>query len=136
MDFPRIGIFTIGKRMPGAPLATFHLVFTGGRVTGSGQVTQAVSPPLRVETYLSGTSAEIVWGADEQLNISLNGHEFPTVMPPNPMNVECSIALDSNSNGKDGGKSTANLRYLDAGGNWKELRDQPVAVAWLPLSEQ
>ena len=50
MDRPRIGIFTIGPRMPGAPHASFQLVFNGHRVTGAGQVNQALSPPLRLET--------------------------------------------------------------------------------------
>ena len=136
MDHPRIGIFTIGKRMPGAPIATFRLVFSGSHVTGSGEVTQATNPPLRIETYVVGTFTEIVWGADAQLIIALTGHKYPTVMPPDPVNATCTIALDTENVGKGPVKSVASLAYLDPNGSWKELRDQPAAVTWLPLPEQ
>ena len=56
-------------------------------------------------------------------------------MPPNPLNVECSIALDSSGYARDTRKSTASLRYLEASGKWKELRDQPVKVVWVPITE-
>jgi hypothetical protein len=134
MNHPRIGIFTIGKRMPGAPIATLRLIFNGNRVTGSGEVTQATNPPLRIETYLAGTSSEIVWNGDAQMIIALTGYKYPMLTPPDPVNVRCTIALDSE--GKAPVKSVATLDYLEPNGTWKELRDQPVTVVWLPLPEQ
>lgn len=121
-----IGYFIIGDQKPGAVSFKCTLTLHGGHVSGIGHVSQATSPPLHETSYLSGTTALIVWGADSTQIITLTGHEFPMPMPPNPKNVECTIMLDS----KNLERNLARLTYLDEREQWVKLDNQPVKVTW------
>jgi len=119
------GHFSIGTHMAGAVTFTCALTLSGGRAVGMGAVTQAINPPLDIDTYLSGTVANIVWGADVTQVIALTGHAYRTPMPPNPENVECTMQLDS----RNPAKCTASLSYLEDG-VWHTLENLPVQVKW------
>ncbi|MEO6920269.1 MAG: DUF1842 domain-containing protein [Collimonas sp.] len=123
------GHFRIGSNLPGAPLFKLSLSFLDGHAHGQGTITQAVNPPLDIHSHLRGTSALIVSGADTRQIITLTGHEFVTPMPPNPVNVECSMYLDS----KQPGTGMATYRYLDEKKQWVDVQNVPVKVTWIPV---
>ena len=127
MEILSVAQIRIGDNKPGAPVFTMNISFgEGGSVIGSGRVTQAVNPPLAIPTYLSGRYSLIVWGADTEEIITLTGHEFHTPMPPNPVNAECTMRIDSKS--RETGVAT--YRYLDGNGKWVELKSVPLVVTW------
>lgn len=126
MQAHTVGYFTIGAQKPGAVTFQCTLTVHAGYVSGMGHVAQAISPPLNTATYVSGTSALIESGADTTQIISLTGHEFPTPMPPNPKNVECTIMLDS----RNAARNLASLSYIDEQGQWVKLNNQAVKVTW------
>ena len=126
MNHQLTGHFTIGTRMPGAITFTCALTLEGGHVVGIGALTQAIHPALDIHTYLAGTSVSILWGADDTQVISLTGHTWSTPMPPNPVNVTCTMQLDS----KTPGRGVASVRYLDAQGVWIPLENLPVHGQW------
>ena len=131
MENHTTGYFNIGNHLPGAATFTFALVLDGSHAVGSGTITQAVSPPLNLKTYLHGTMSSIVWGGDDTQIITLTGGRFPTPMPPNEVNVECTLQVDS----KNPDKNRASLAYLDANGAWVRLENLPVRVTWSAASE-
>jgi hypothetical protein len=131
MEGKMIGVFSIGTGMPGAPLFRSVLTFWNGRVSGQGHITQATNPPLDVTSFLSGSDHEIVWGADVESIITLTGHQFATPMPPNPVNVDCVIGIDS----KDTSKAAASLSYMDQTGKWTRLTKLPVKVDWISMPQ-
>src|SRR5258708_1223534 len=73
----------IGGDKPGAPTFRLELLINGTAVSGVGRITQAISPPLEVRTYLTGRTSLLVFGGDVTRIIQLTGHEFPTPLPPN-----------------------------------------------------
>jgi hypothetical protein len=131
MEGKMIGVFSIGTGMPGAPLFKTVLTFWNGAVSGQGQVTQAINPPLDVTSFLSGSVHEIVWGADVQTVITLTGHQFATPTPPNPVNVDCAICIDS----RNMSKAAASLSYMDQSGKWTRLTKLPVKVDWISMPQ-
>lgn len=118
------GYFNIGSHQPGAATFSCALVFDGSQAVGFGKVTQAINPPLDLATSLSGTVANIVWGADDTQVIALGGKGLRT---PTLANLECSILLDS----KSSDNSKARVSYLDERGAWIHLENLPVQVTWI-----
>ena len=114
----------IGGNMPGAPLFTITLnkADENGQVKGTGSITQAVNPPLDLHTFLFGQLTEIVFGPGLQTRIELTGHEFATIMPPNPVNVK-DIEIQYTA-----GHGTANYSFLRPNGVWDNVTDAPVEV--------
>lgn len=125
MEGHTIGHFSIGINMPGAATFTCGLTIIGGHAAGIGLVMQAVSPPLDLNTYLNGPVTNVLWGAGDTQIITLTGHAYRMPMPPNPVNVECTIMLDS----KDPARNRASLSYQD-GQKWHTVNNLPVLVKW------
>jgi hypothetical protein len=132
----KVGLFpvcyAIGGEKPGAPLFKVSLlVYTPGKtVTGYGTVTQAISPPLRVETKLSGDFTYMTV-MPKNVHILIVATGYPVVhWPPHggigPVilpNVHLRMVL--NGDWKSG---TANYQYQDSKGNWQEVKDAPVKM--------
>jgi Domain of unknown function (DUF1842) len=115
----------IGGDKPGAPDFRLNLIINGTVVTGVGRISQTTNPPLDIRTYLSGRTSLIVFGSEVTRIIQLTGHEFPTLTPPNPINVrETDIVL----NGVEGTKGHGNYQYLHNGQLQKV--DGPATAAW------
>lgn len=123
-----VGHFNIGTHLLGAATFKCTLTLSGGRVIGAGSLTQALSPPLDLDIALTGTVADIIWGADETQVIAVTGGAFPAglPLPPYPLNFESTIQVDSAQPGQ--GKAT--VGYVDNEGQWKRLNDLPVRVTW------
>jgi hypothetical protein len=128
-----VGHFNIGAHLAGAPTFKCILTLSGGRAVGAGSLTQALSPPLDLDIALTGTVAEIVWGADVTQVIALTGGAFPAglPLPPYPQNFESTIQVDSAQPGK--GKAT--VGYLGRDGEWYRLNDLPVQVTWQTVTD-
>ncbi len=122
--------YEIGKEMPGAPLFKLSLlVYTPGeKVNGFGEITQAINPPLDVKTKLEGSFTYMtVMPRNVHILIVLTGYpiiHWPShagIGPVIPPNVDLRMVLEENWQ-----SGTANYKYMDAQGNWKELKNAPV----------
>ncbi|MDE1145943.1 MAG: DUF1842 domain-containing protein [Azospirillaceae bacterium] len=122
----------------GAPRNTLNLtVYTPkGEVTGHSQVTQAVSPPVRVDSHVTGTwNYEIVGGKlPGTVRIDLNGwpeiHWPPRagIGPVIPQNYKSTLLLRA-------GSTSGVIRYeyrTDLVGAWHVVAEQPVEVTVEP----
>lgn len=112
--------YNIGGNMPGAPLfnAAFLVNTPAKTVVGSGVISQAVNPPLEVNTQLTGT------------------YTYMTVMPKNTHilvvaegvdkakqpNVELRMVLE-----EDWKSGVANYKFYN-GTAWVEIENAPVAI--------
>lgn len=124
--------YKIGGNMPGAPTFITHLVVytPGRRVSGFGTITQAVNPPLNVETKLEG-SFTYMTVMPKQTSILVTATGYPAISWPvhvgvGPVltgNVELRMVLSG-----DWKTGTANYSYLDAQGKWHEVTDAPVVA--------
>jgi hypothetical protein len=121
--------YLVGNEMPGAPLLHLHFaVNTVDKViSGQGQVTQAINPPLDVRSNIYGDFTYMtVMGPKTSILITATGVpaiQWPTgggIGPVLPPNLSLRMVLD------DGWKSgTASYRY-QIGDTWHELTDVPV----------
>jgi Domain of unknown function (DUF1842) len=99
----------IGGDKPGAPAFRINLLVNGPFVTGVGTITQATNPPVNIHTFLTGRTSLIVFGGNVTRVIQLTGHENPTPLPPNPINVQqVDIVLD----GLEGTRGSGHYQYL------------------------
>jgi hypothetical protein len=126
--------YEVGKAMPGAPLFSISLmVYTPGeKVSGFGEITQTTHPPLDIKTKLEGTFTYMtVMPRNVHILVVATGYPpihwpasagiGPVILP----NVDLRMVLE-----EDWESGTANYKYMDAKGNWNEIKDAPVkAVA-------
>lgn len=134
MDGYFIVSYRIGGDMPGAPIFTVHLgVDTAHKeVRGDGEVTQAVNPPLRIRTMLSGTFTYMcVMPKECKILVKLGGvpAAAPSEHPPGLLNTDLHMVL--NDDWKSG---TASYRYRDDSGQWVEITDAPVEQIDIPIN--
>jgi len=122
--------YEVGKGMPGAPMFKISLlVYTPAeKVNGFGEITQATSPPLDVKTKLEGSYTYMtVMPRNVHILVVLTGYppvHWPVhggIGPVIPPNVDLRMVLEENWQ-----SGTANYKYLDAKGNWVEIKDAPV----------
>ena len=73
------GCFVIGDNsLLGAPTFKADFIFdSSGKVTGEGEITQAVNPPISVETYLDGTYLDLVYMGAPYFKINADGYASP-----------------------------------------------------------
>jgi Domain of unknown function (DUF1842) len=128
-SFPldNVGRFDIGTHQPGAPLliAVLTVPQNSNRVTGTGVLTQAVSPPLRAETAFHGIVEVLVFGEKTTQVFSLQGVPFTPIVGPPYVN-HLLIRLD----GIWGKQGKATYTYF-VGAVSHEVKDVPVNVTWL-----
>ena len=132
----KVGLFPvcyqIGDAKAGAPLFKVSLlVYTPGEtVSGYGIITQAISPPLKVETKLHGDFTYMtVMPRITHILVVATG--YPVVhWPPHggigpviPPNVHLRMVLN-----EDWKSGTANYQYIDSKGNWHNIKNAPVKI--------
>ena len=129
-NIPRVGLFPIsyeiGGALPGAPLFTMHLgVFTPGEtVSGMGHVTQAISPPLDVGTALHGTFTYMtVMPKNTHILVTMTGYPITGVTTGREHGPNVKLRMVLNDDWEAG---TANYKYLDHAGEWREVKDAAV----------
>lgn len=122
--------YHIGGDKPGAPLFKVSLlVYTPGKTVGGyGIVTQATSPPLKVETRLHGDFTYMtVMPRNVHILVVATGYPIihwpphggigPVILP----NVHLRMVLK-----EDWKSGTANFQYVDSKGNWHNIENAPV----------
>ena len=121
-----VGYFNIGTGNPGALFLTAVLTVpqNSNTVTGTGLLTQAISPPLRAETAFHGIVDVLVMGGQTTQIFSLQGVPFLPIVGP-PYVTHLLIKLD----GIWGTKGKATYTYA-VDGVHHEAKDQPVTVKW------
>ena len=90
-----IGCYQIGGDKPGAPLFMVHLMFNAPdkRVSGSGEITQAINPPLDIHSRLQGNYTYMtVMPRIVHILISLDG--YPALVPVMLPNVHLQMVLN------------------------------------------
>lgn len=124
--------YEIGGDKPGAPLFKVSLlVYTPGKsVSGYGVITQATSPPLKVETKLHGDFTYMtVMPRNVHILVVATGYPIihwpphggigPVILP----NVNLRMVLT-----EDWKSGTANFQYLDANGKLVNIENAPVKI--------
>lgn len=109
----------------------FHvslLVNTADRsVTGVGNVTQPVSPPVNIRSELNGEFHYQCTMKSCHIMVNLSGTQpYPGIPPFGVMpihNTQLAILLDD-----DWKQGTANFSYLDDKGEWQEVQGAPVTL--------
>jgi hypothetical protein len=132
----KVGLFpacyVIGDVKPGAKLFKVSLLVNapGKTVSGYGTVTQAINPPLRVETKLNGDFTYMtVMPKNVHILVVATGYpgiHWPPhggIVPVIPANVHLRMVLS-----EDWKSGTASYQYLDARGNWQSIEDAPVKI--------
>lgn len=132
----KLGLFIvsyqIGSNMPGAQTFTINLsVYTPGEtVSGIGHIFQATNPPLNIATNLSGQYTYMtVMPQHSHILVTASGTQIikwpqgAGVGPVLPTNVELRMVLD-----EDWQSGTANYKFLDNEGNWREVTNAPVTI--------
>jgi hypothetical protein len=128
-----VGLFPVAYQIGGnvidAPKFIVHLLVNtpNERITGYGNITQGVNPPLNLETKLEGnytymtvvgsSSILVVATGYPVINWPPNGGVGPVLMP----NVELRMVLSD-----DWAGGTANYRYTDSNGQWHDVTNAPV----------
>jgi len=124
--------YNIGTSLPGAPHLNLHLAVNtvDEAVTGQGQVTQAVNPPVDVRTNVQGDFTYMtVMPNNTHILVTLTGTQaiqWPStggigpVLPPN-FSLRMVLASDWKS-------GTANYKY-QVGNTWHEVKDVPVKAS-------
>lgn len=133
---PKVGLFVasyvIGTQQPGAPRFTVHLLVNAPTetVTGQGEITQAVNPPLNLQTRLQGSYTYMtVMPSNTHILVTATGYpiidwpEHGGIGPVIPPNVDLRMVLTD-----DWRTGTANYRYMDAQGNWNSVNNVPVQL--------
>ena len=125
-----LACYEIAGDKPGAPLFKVHLsVYTPAKtVTGHGQITQAINPPLDIATKLDG-SYTYMTVMPRNVHILITAAGYPIlhwppwggVGPVIPPNVELRMVLE-----EDWKSGTANYKYVDDNSNWHEIEGAPV----------
>jgi hypothetical protein len=124
-----VGQFKIGTLNPGAPFlnAVLTVPQNSNSVTGTGLLTQAISPPLRAETAFHGFVEVLVMGGQTIQVFTLQGVPFlPIVGPPYVTHLLISL--------KEiwGNEGTATYTYVDGSSSAShEVKNVPVTVKWL-----
>lgn len=122
--------YDIGGELPGAPLFKVNLsVFTPAEtVSGIGHITQAVNPPLNIGTKLEGHYTYMcVMPQTCHILVTATGSmivKWPQgggIGPVIPCNVELRMLL-----AEDWVSGTANYKYLDNQGQWREVTNAQV----------
>jgi len=125
--FKHVGDFRIGTGLAGAK--SLHAILTvpdkSSMVHGTGLLTQAVNPPLRIESHLSGVVHATGVGPAKQI-FALHGSPIPPGLLGTPVITDHLIVLD----GVWGTKGTATYAYW-IGSTFEEVKDVPVTVNWL-----
>jgi hypothetical protein len=123
--------YEIGTALPGAP--NFHIDITVSRLTrtltGTGKITQAVFPPVNVDTRLQGTYMPLggLPAADSKyIVVTATGTPIIRLLPINLLlpllpNVHLFMILDANWRG-----GSASYRYKGPKGQWIEILNVPV----------
>jgi hypothetical protein len=124
--FQHSGVFTIGTRMPGAPLlqAILTVGANSSMVTGHGTLTQTTNPPLHANNSFQGVVHALGLGPAKQV-YALHGQAIPPLFGA-PHVSQLIIVLD----GIWGTQGKATYAYV-TGAVMHEVRDVPVAVRWL-----
>ena len=124
--FQHTGVFTIGTQNPGAP--TLHAILSvpanSSIVSGHGQLTQAINPPLQINSAFHGVVHALGLGPAKQI-YTLQGTAIPPLLG-GPHVTQLVIALD----GIWGSKGTATYTYV-TGSKFHVVADVPVTVKWL-----
>ena len=133
----RMGLFVacykIGGNRLGAPLFDLHLCVNApaGTVTGSGRITQAVSPPLDLTANMSGDfSYMTVMPRNVHILVVATGYPAAPLLhaggagPAFPANVNLRMVLS-----EDWKVGVANFKYIDSKGAWHEVENAPVKFA-------
>jgi hypothetical protein len=122
-----VGQFSIGRHIPGALLLTATLTVpqNSNTVTGTGVLTQAVSPPLQGRTFFQGLVDVVVNGDKTTQIFTLQGVPILPIMGP-PYVSHLLIQLK----GIWAIEGTATYSYV-ADGVSHEATNQPVSVKWL-----
>jgi hypothetical protein len=120
--------YEITTGLSGAPTFEVHLaVNTPQRsISGQGVVSNnSVHPSKGIYTKLSGEfSYMTVMPESRHILVHLKGDGSPSsVMPIEMNNVKLTMVLESNWQ-----KGTANYSYIDAQGNWNEIKDAKVTA--------
>jgi hypothetical protein len=122
-----VGQFKIGTQAPGAPFLNALLTVpqNSNSVTGTGVLTQAISPPLRAETAFHGFVEILVMGGQTTQVFSLHGVPFLPIVGP-PYVIQLLISLKEIW----GNEGTATYTYVD-GSARHEVKNVPATVKWL-----
>lgn len=125
-----LGCFQVGGHMPGAPAVNLHLGFNAPAqsVSGVGQVTQAVNPPLNIASNVTGTYTYMtVMPNNTHIQVRLSGTPpvyFPSgagIGPAVPANLEMIMVL-----AKDWAAGDAQYQYRNGLGDWVKIESAPV----------
>ncbi|CAH1608328.1 DUF1842 domain-containing protein [Vibrio jasicida] len=120
--------YIIGNKLAGGIRFDVKLLVggPGQSITGKGNITQAVSPPLHVHTELTGNYHYQATMRDCHIMINLQGYQAYPGIPPvgaDLHNVTLRILL--NDDWKSG---VAFYSYKDSDGNWVDVENQPVTL--------
>lgn len=128
-----IGSWQVGTMLPGAPLLTVHLTFAApsGSVSGIGQITQAVNPPLDQTSRLDGDYTYLTVMPDTS-HILITATGYPAVSWPAhggtgpiiPANLQLRMVLDA-----DWQRGTATFQYLSPAGAWERVESATAQMA-------
>jgi Domain of unknown function (DUF1842) len=128
-----IGSWEIGNLgMPGAPILTVDLMFYApmSTVTGHGRLSQAVNPPLEVDSRLSGNYTYMtVMPQSTHVLITLTGYpNTKWVGPVLEPNMEVRMVLEA-----DWHTGTATYSYRSGDGEWSLIESVPVRERTAPV---
>ena len=127
--------YKIGTGAMGAPTLTLALTVntTTNSLSGLGEITQAVNPPVDVHTRVMGTYSEMIIMDSASVLVEATG--YPVVIwpagagigPVIPPNFSLRMVLQGWQSG------TATYSYLNAEGEWVPVENVPVEMINLPL---
>lgn len=123
-----IGSWEAGLGMLGSARLTLDLTFNAPRhtVSGYGHVSQPVSPPLEIDSQLTGDYTIVTIMDEPHVVINMTGYPVgPSIMEPN---MVVHMVLDG---GWQAG--TCTFKYRSPGGEWHEVEDAPVKERRLPV---
>lgn len=115
--------YEIGTGQPGAPAFALTLTFgPDNEVSGRGIVTQAIDPPLRLQTWLFGSDLRN-WEIGIGQIVRLTGYSVAPVEPMGFINVECTLVF--RERGAADGLAQLSLRD-SATARWTVLENLPI----------
>jgi hypothetical protein len=133
-----IGSWEIGNHgMPGAPVLTVDLMFYApmSTVTGHGRLSQALSPPLEVDSRCTGNYTYMtVMPQKTHILITLTGYpviKWPAgggIAPIIETNMEVRMVLEA-----DWHTGTATYSYRSPDGEWHQIESVPVREHTAPV---
>lgn len=125
--------YKIGTGAMGAPTLTLALTVntTNQTLSGLGEITQAVNPPVDVLTRLEGTYTEMIIMDVARVVVEAKGYPaWPVGAGIGPVfqpNFNLHMVLEGWQSG------TATYSYLNAEGEWVNVANVPVEMIDLPL---